>query len=228
MPTLVFASSKGGVGKTTSAMMLAFVLAKHGAATTIIDADPNQPIGRWAERYPDAMPDNLTLKIAIGSDVADAIDDADTPFVIVDLEGSKNIEVSVAIGRADLCLIPMRGSQFDADEAASVIRLIRRQETIFRRTIPFRVFLSATSTIGEDKSARRLADQFRAADIPMLNTSLVERAAFRTPFNIGRPLYSLTNQDVRNPAAAIANAEAFALEIRDTLMTMTTQEMAHV
>ncbi len=49
MPTIVFASSKGGVGKTTSALALAFVLAKAGAPTTLIDADPNAPLTRWAE-----------------------------------------------------------------------------------------------------------------------------------------------------------------------------------
>ncbi|MDD2859529.1 MAG: ParA family protein [Acidiphilium sp.] len=230
MPTIVFASSKGGVGKTTSAMMLAFVLARHGVPITVIDADPNHPIGLWAERYPDALPERMKLRTAIGSDVADAIDEADTPFIIVDLEGTKNIEVSVGLGRADLALIPMRGSQFDADEAASVIRLIRRQETIFRRTIPYRVFLSATSPIGDDRSARRLAAQFHDSNIPMLKTSLVERAAFRTPFNIGRSLYDLTARDVRSPETAIANAEAFALEIRDVLKSTANhaQEIAHV
>ena len=50
MPTIVFASPKGGAGKSTSAVILATELAGKGAAVTIIDADPNRPVSRWAKR----------------------------------------------------------------------------------------------------------------------------------------------------------------------------------
>ena len=41
MPAIVFASPKGGAGKSTSAVVLATELAGQGAGVTIIDADPN-------------------------------------------------------------------------------------------------------------------------------------------------------------------------------------------
>ena len=50
MPTIVFASPKGGAGKSTSAVLLATELASRGGAVTIIDADPNRPVSRWASR----------------------------------------------------------------------------------------------------------------------------------------------------------------------------------
>src|SRR5206468_1030807 len=43
MPTIVFASPKGGAGKSTSVVILASELARKRAAVTIIDADPNKP-----------------------------------------------------------------------------------------------------------------------------------------------------------------------------------------
>ena len=48
MPTIVFASPKGGVGKSTSAVLLATELASHGGSVTMIDADPtgHSPGGR--------------------------------------------------------------------------------------------------------------------------------------------------------------------------------------
>lgn len=54
MPTISFASSKGGAGasskggagKSTSAVLLATELAVRGTTVTIIDADPNQPVTR--------------------------------------------------------------------------------------------------------------------------------------------------------------------------------------
>ena len=50
MPTIVFASPKGGAGKSTSAVLLATELAAKNASVTIIDADPNRPVSRWAKR----------------------------------------------------------------------------------------------------------------------------------------------------------------------------------
>ena len=47
MPTIVFASPKGGAGKSTSAVVLATELALSGANVTVIDADPNRPGARW-------------------------------------------------------------------------------------------------------------------------------------------------------------------------------------
>jgi chromosome partitioning protein len=226
MPTFVFASSKGGVGKTTSALTLASVLTHNGVPTTLIDADPNAPIVRWAERFPDGVPAGLTVKGALGSAVAEVIDAAVDPFIIVDLEGSKNVEVSVGLGRADLALIPMKGSQLDADEAASIIKLIRRQEIVFRRHIPYRVFFAQTSPVIADKGMREIEAQLREQGIPTLATSLVERAAFKVPFRLGGSIYDLTGSDVRNPESAIRNAEAFAVEVRDCLIKEHNQDSA--
>lgn len=218
MAVIVFASSKGGVGKTTSALTLASVLAANNVGTTLIDADPNAPLRRWAERFPGEVPQSLNVESALGSDVAERVDNAVNPFVIVDLEGSKNVEVSVGLGRADLALIPMKGSQLDADEAASIIKLIKRQETVFKRKIPFRVFFAQTSAIIEDKGMREIKEQLSDNGIPIMKTSLVERSAFKAPFRLGGTIYNLSNKEVRNPHTAIENAEAFATEIRDVLL----------
>ncbi len=219
MPTIVFASSKGGVGKTTSALALSFVLANNGVLTTLIDADPNAPLVRWADRFPEGIPDALTVKGALGSEVAEVIDAATDAFVIVDLEGSKNVEVSVGLGRADLALIPMKGSQLDADEAASVIKLIRRQELVFRRKIPFRVFFSQTSPVIADRGMRDIESQLRDQGIPTLRVAMMDRAAFKAPFRLGGSIYSLSPTDVRQPGVAIENAEAFAAEVNDVLIS---------
>ena len=224
MQVIVFASSKGGVGKTTAALSLASVLTHHGAPTTLIDADPNAPLALWATRFSSGVPASLTVKTAFRTDVAEVIDAATDPYVIVDLEGSRNDEVSVAIGRADLVLIPMKGNQLDADEAVNVIKVIRRQETIFRRPIPFRVFLSQTSPVIVDKGMRDICAQMRENNIPMLTSAVVERSAFKAPFRLGGTIYELTEREANNPDAAIVNAETFAQEIRDILIKVTEQE----
>lgn len=222
MATIVFASSKGGAGKTTTALTLAFVTSHHGTPTTIIDGDPNRPIAKWAERFPQNVPANLKIVEALGDNVMDAIDDTTTPLTIVDLEGSKNQEVSVGIGRADLVLIPLNGSRLDADEATSVMRVIKRQEAAFRRKIPYRLMMTRTSVV-VDRHTQDIIRQFRENNIPMLASSLGERGAYKATFHSGPNLYQLTKAETPKPADAIKNAETLAAEIQEVLKTVLTQ-----
>src|SRR3546814_12522839 len=50
MKTVLVASSKGGVGKTTIATHLAAQSALSGQHTVLVDADPQGSSTRWAER----------------------------------------------------------------------------------------------------------------------------------------------------------------------------------
>lgn len=220
MATIVFSSSKGGAGKTTAALTFGFVTAHYGASTTIIDADPNKPIVTWAEEAPGEVPENMKVVSTIGDEqMVYAIDEASqsSRITIVDLEGSKNTQVSVGIGRADLVIVPMMGSRLDVDEALSVIKLIKLQERTFNRTIPYRVLLTRTSAVHDDRHLRDIIQHLDSAGVNRLRQRLMERAAYRATFHIGRGLYNLTSKDARNVAAAIENAEAVAAEIREAL-----------
>src|SRR3954465_11834493 len=160
MPTIVFASPKGGAGKSTSAVILATELAGKGANVTVIDADPNKPVSRWAKRP--AKPENL----AVISDVTegtiiDAIEEAarQTSFVIVDLEGTASMMVPYAMSRADLVIIPTQGSELDAAEAAKAIKLVRDQEKYGRRRIPFAILFTRTSAAVETRDLKDIQGQ---------------------------------------------------------------------
>jgi chromosome partitioning protein len=123
MPTIVFASPKGGAGKSTSAVVLATELAGQGASVTIIDADPNRPVSRWANRP--GKPSSLTVIADVTEDaILDRIDQASrqATFVVVDLEGTASLMVGYAISRADLVVIPTQGSLLDAAEAVKAKR----------------------------------------------------------------------------------------------------------
>src|SRR5690349_13906895 len=103
MPTIVFASPKGGAGKSTSAVILTSELARKGAAVTVIDADPNRPVTAWARRP--GKPATLEVVADVTEEtVIDAIKEAAVrvPFVVVDLEGTASMTVAYAISRADL------------------------------------------------------------------------------------------------------------------------------
>jgi chromosome partitioning protein len=214
MPTVVFASPKGGAGKSTSAVVLATELAQRGAAVTVIDADPNHPVSQWARRP--GCPETLTVIRDVSEEsIIDTIEAASarTTFVVVDLEGTASMTVAYAISRADLVVIPVQGSQLDATEAAKAIRLIHQQEKAFVRRIPYAVLFTRTSAAIRPRTFQHIRSEFLNHGVPAFQTQMHERDAFRALFSFGGTLESLDPMQVSNVEAAVSNARAFAGEV---------------
>ena len=122
MPTIIMASPKGGAGKSTSALLLATELAAAELTVTLIDADPNRPLAKWAAQG--HAPAGIRIVSNVSEQtIIDTIDRAaeETAFVIVDLEGTASKMVSYAISRADLVIIPTKASHLDAIESAAAL-----------------------------------------------------------------------------------------------------------
>jgi chromosome partitioning protein len=218
MPTIVFASPKGGAGKSTSAVMLATELAGQGASVTIIDADPNRPVSRWANRP--GRPVNLTVVADVTEDtILDQVDQASVKaaFVIVDLEGTASLMVGYAISRADLVIVPTQGSLLDATEAVKAIRLVRNMEKTAGKTIPTAILFTRTSAAIRPRSLQAIEAEFAQSGVTVLETQMHERDAFRAIFSFGGSLADLDRGQVGNVAAAQANARAFAAEVLSIL-----------
>lgn len=213
MPTIAFVSPKGGVGKTTSALLLATAIAKI-YDVTIIDADPNHPVQTWAAAG------NTPARLTIVSDVdehsiMDRIADAaaETPFVIVDLEGTASMTVVYAIAQADFVVIPTQGSQLDANEASRAIRVVRENERLTGKRRPYAVLLTRTSVSVRARGLTAIQNSLRDAGIPVLDTELNERDAFRAVFAFQQTLDGLNPADVPNLDKAKINVLEFAEEV---------------
>src|SRR6202167_2049371 len=180
MPVIVFASPKGGAGKSTSAVILATQLALKGATVTAIDADPNRPVSQWSRRP--GCPENLTVLADVSeSTIIETIEEAAqrSPFVIVDLEGTASMTVAYAISRADLVIIPTQGSQLDAAEAAKAIKLIKQQEKAFHKKIPYAILFTRTSSAIRPRTLQHIQSEFRKHGVQVFLTQIHEREAYR-------------------------------------------------
>jgi chromosome partitioning protein len=214
MPTIVFATPKGGAGKSTSAVLLATELVHRGGAVTIIDADPNKPVSQWARRS--KIPNLLTVQSDVSEDtIVDQIDEMSqkSAFVIVDLEGTASMMASYATSRADLVIIPTQGSHLDAAESAKAIKMVQVQEKLFHRKIPFSILFTRTSVAIRTRTFQSIEDQFASNNIPMFKTHLHEREAYRAIFSFGGMLKDLNESDVSNVKGAIINAHAYVGEV---------------
>lgn len=214
MPVIAFANSKGGSGKTTSALLLACALAES-KPTTVIDADPRHPISAWA-KLP-GKPDNVTVVTnASEKTILDEIEEAAArdPFVIIDLEGTASRLMSYAIGQADLVIIPMQEQQQDAVEALNVIQEIHLEMKSLRRPIPYSVLFTRTKAVAKGRTAQHISAQFRKNEkIDNFNVELVEREAFAAVHAIGGTVRAFDPEKVGGKEKALENSEAFKNEV---------------
>jgi len=222
MPTIVFVSPKGGAGKTTSALVLSSQLARS-TAVTVIDADPNHPIATWA-KGPN-VPANLTVVAdADEENIIERIEEAaaTTPFVIVDLEGTDSKIVVMAVSQADFVIVPTQGSQLDAEQAGRAFRVIQQHEKMVQRSapdfkLPFAVLLTRTNSAIRTRTLTHIQKGLLDAGIPVFDTEMNEREAFRAMFSFRQPLEHLNSSDVANLDKAIANAEQLTTEVLEIL-----------
>jgi chromosome partitioning protein len=213
VPTIVLVSPKGGVGKSTGSVLLGCQLAT-AYDTTLIDADPNQPIKSWASAG------NAPSRLSIVSDVdenniLDRIEEAAaaTPFVIVDLEGTAAKIVLLALSQADFAIIPLQASQLDAAQASRAIKVIKQREQMTKKKLPYAVLLTRTGQTIRTRTLTHIQKGLLEAGIPVLETELHEREAFRAIFSFQQPLSGLNPAEVSNIDKAQANVEALAAEI---------------
>src|SRR3954468_622904 len=215
MPVVAIASSKGGAGKSTCAVILGTELARAGAEVTLLDCDPNRSLSLWASRG--TLPPHITVL----SDVTEAeivrtikAQDKDGRIVIVDLEGIASRLVSRAISQADLVLTPMRATTLDATIGARTIALVAEEEEALGRPIRHAVVFTMTRSI-ETKQHRGIEQSLRDQGVDVVAPPLLERAAFSALFEFGGDLHSMPAQGRMEGAAE--NAAAFARAIYQRL-----------
>lgn len=222
MAVIVLASSKGGAGKTTVAILLATELAQQGKSIgmtiSLIDVDPNQHSAKWA--YKDGCPDNIKIIPNIDENsILDAIDEAEenSEFIVVDLEGTASIAVANAVSRADLVIIPCQGSQDDADEAVKTMKLVKRQSRLIKRNIPVSILMTRTNAALMPRTLKHIVQQFSEANIDIFKSTIIEREAYRAIRSFGGTIKDLNSKEVSGIDKAIDNATAFTEEVLNKL-----------
>jgi chromosome partitioning protein len=218
MPTIALVSPKGGAGKTTAAFLLATALSKV-YDVTLIDADPNHPIKTWASGG--KTPSRMTIVSDADEDtIIEQIEDAasKTPFVIVDLEGTASKIVVYAISQADFVVIPTQGSQLDANEASRAIRVVMQSEKMTGKVKPFAVLLTRTSPSIRTRGMAHIQKNLLSAGIPVFETELNERHAYRAVFAFQQTLDGLDPAEVANLDKAKSNVDDLMIEILKRLI----------
>jgi chromosome partitioning protein len=217
LPTVAFVSSKGGVGKTTCALLLALGLTDRGLKVALVDSDPNLPLSSWAALP--GKPDDIALFQAPNfADLPAALRGArkDADWIVVDTEGGAPRMAGWAIAEADMVVVPLAASVLEVREVLKIAKLVRQIEQRQRRPIVLAcVFARTPSPLR--RAFKEISSQLQTEGLTILPTVLSDKEAFRALFAHGGRLQSLNRRRTSGVAAAIDIMTAYAGDVSAAL-----------
>ena len=216
MATISIASDKGGVSKTTCALLFASELALDGYRVTLVDADLNQQavaFGRKAEI------ESLTVVGEVREDNILALlrmAEANSEVVIVDLPGGSSTLALKALHRSHFVLVPTQASLPDIRAAMKTVAQIDDAQELARTQIARAIIWTRVLSGFESRSARHVRQSVEEeGQVPILKTAIMERAAFRELHITGK-----VPRQVDPSGSAAANVAAFTAELLERIATL--------
>lgn len=209
--SILIANNKGGVGKSTLAVTLAVGLKRMGKRVLLIDADSQQSLGKWRQAAVDAPHEGSLPWVErvdspmVGEKIR--IERPNYDFIITDTASNIGFAGDVAqkitmaaIKNADHILIPIGPSPLDVDGSEDMFDVLRdiweRREA---RTPPASVIINAVkpgTTLGQ-----QVGDYVTATyDVPVLQSVVSQREAFKKAFFGGKTIYHLDDQKLMEEA----------------------------
>lgn len=190
---LAFTNQKGGCGKTTLAMNVAGTLARRGNKVLVVDADPQGTATQYAAAAEEQAPFPATVSglAAAGDKIHREIRKyvADYDFIVIDCPPAVDaVTPQSALLIADLAVIPVIPSPADLWAAVGTRQLIERIGAI-NEGLQVRLLVN-----GMDSRAalsRAVVRQLEDFGIPMLETQIRTRTAYRQAMTLGATVHDL-------------------------------------
>lgn len=207
-----FASSKGGVGKSTSCAAIGAALALDGEHVLMLDLDQNRTLARWGQKMTiEGLKVMAVDRDDFTSVFRSALASGEYGAILIDLPGAREATVLKAIARSDLVIIPAQASEPDLREALVVVSDIRDVEEEKAGKILYRLLLTKVYPL-RTRVTEFVYKELVRHGLPTFRTALVERVAYREMFLTGKPP-SLTQPD----SGAGAEIKALVDEIKEVL-----------
>ncbi len=178
MKTIVFAASKGGVGKTTlCAALSSFASSASKKKIAIIDLDPQGSLVGWWNQREAESPELIEASAGNLTEVLKKAEAASYDYVFIDTPPGHMKTIESGIANADYVLVPCQPSPVDiaaiGDTLSAIDELGKPFAFVMNRVI-------ARTRIGE-QAILLLANHGKVAGVP-----IAQRTAFATAMTDGR------------------------------------------
>lgn len=193
---LAVATTKGGAGKTTLATNIAVALALSGRDVLLIDADAQGSAADFTALRTELIgAAGYTVARLLGREVRSELAKMAAKFgeIVVDVGGRDNEGLRAALTVADVVLIPLVPSSFDAWALDRMIGLCREAETINPNLRVLAVLNAADAQGSDNAEARQLLAETEG--IEALPCQIGRRKAFRNAAAQGRCVIDATPRD---------------------------------
>ncbi|MEO7477694.1 MAG: ParA family protein [Lysobacteraceae bacterium] len=197
MRTILVASSKGGVGKTTLATNLAAHDAADGKHTVLVDADRQLSSTHWCEKR--AGMDNAVLPVnGLRRDWQRSIPD-DTQSVIIDgRAGAMGDELAMFLDVADAVIVPILPSTIDIEATVPFLDSLVQHPRVHKGKL--KVGLVANRMKPWTNASQHALAQLKAWPYPVV-AQLRDTQAYVLLAGLGKGLYDYHSEQVRNHQA---------------------------
>jgi chromosome partitioning protein len=186
---ITLASSKGGVGKSTLTGCLAGAWAAAGETVHIVDLDSNRTVSRWfadAERRSPNITVSAPDPSGLTEHLADLAASSNPDLVLIDVAGTYERALTVAVARAHLTLIPAAPTEADIFEASRVARHITSVFQAFDRQPLYRLLLNRVQPLSSGAQLYAALEIVRLR-LPRIKTRVLQRAAYEELGLSGQP-----------------------------------------
>lgn len=229
MPVITFANTKGGAGKTTAVLLLSTELARLGYKVSVLDTDPQRWITRWHETG--GAPANLDVVAYVTAatmqrEIRDRKQTDD--YIIIDLPGASSPLLATAIGMSNHIMIPIQGCAMDAKGGAQVLELLRYLDDRAAIRIDHSVVMTRVNSMVTTRALQAVKALLAERRVRVLDTPIIERAAYRDIFDYGGTLETLDPERVSNLDKARENAALFAAEVMRLVPASENRRLASV
>ena len=194
MKTVLVASSKGGVGKTTIATHLAAQAALAGQRTVLVDADPQGSSTRWAERR--AGLESAVLPVdghrkdwhrKVPEDAQQVVIDAPAGAMAGDLDRF--------LDQVDTVVVPVLPSALDIEATVPFLNTLAKLPRV--RKGKLRVGLVGNRLKPWTNASQQALDLFKAWPYPLV-AQLRDSQAYVVLTGLGKSLFDYNSQAVRD------------------------------
>lgn len=193
MKTVLVASSKGGVGKTTIATHLAAQSAVAGQRTVLVDADPQGSSTRWAQRRA-GMPTAVLPIDGTRRNWLKLVPDGTQRIIIDGAAGQMGADLESYLDQASAVVVPVLPSALDIEATVPFLNTLAKHPRVRKGQLP--VALIANKLKPWTNASQQALDVLNSWSIPVVG-QLRDSQAYVMLTGLGRSLFDYNSQQVR-------------------------------